>query len=175
MSSKGRKWPISEWVLSALPLALAAVLIIMYFQYGFAGAAADILPLFAGVMFLLGAWVWLLESKQPGWLAVFGQAGYAVAAFISIIIGFADAYNSLGLVESATRTEVHDHVASLYFSIITFTTTGYGDFVPTPADRLIAAFEALVGFIVMAALIGAFARIFLRLFAFDKEQAGSRP
>ncbi|WP_035686288.1 potassium channel family protein [Bradyrhizobium sp. Cp5.3] len=42
----------------------------------------------------------------------------------------------------------------VYFSIITWTTVGYGDFVPSAAERPIAAEEALFGFIYMGAYIG---------------------
>jgi len=41
----------------------------------------------------------------------------------------------------------------LYFSIITWTTVGYGDFVPTRESRVIAAAEALFGYIYMAVYI----------------------
>jgi Ion channel len=49
--------------------------------------------------------------------------------------------------DSDCRKIVHDGVSCLYFSIVTFTTTGYGDYHPTPSVRLIAASEALTGYI----------------------------
>jgi hypothetical protein len=53
--------------------------------------------------------------------------------------------------------------ACLYFSIVTWTTLGYGDVVPTDASRMIAASEALVGYIFMAILISSFGYILNRI------------
>ena len=47
-----------------------------------------------------------------------------------------------------------DWLASLYFSIVTFTTLGYGDFQPIPQLRLVASIEALLGYIYLATAIG---------------------
>lgn len=40
---------------------------------------------------------------------------------------------------------MYDPGVSLYFSIVTWTTLGYGDYIPTEAVQLFAAFEALLG------------------------------
>jgi len=47
--------------------------------------------------------------------------------------------------------------ASLYYSIVTFTTLGYGDIVPNNELRLIAASEALLGALLIALLVAGFA------------------
>ncbi len=44
--------------------------------------------------------------------------------------------------------------SSLYFSMVTFTTLGYGDFQPVPRMRLIASFEALIGYAFLGLLVG---------------------
>lgn len=49
-----------------------------------------------------------------------------------------------------------DFITSLYFSIVTWTTLGYGDLKPINELRLIASLEALMGYIYMALLIGLF-------------------
>ena len=43
---------------------------------------------------------------------------------------------------------------SLYFSIVTFTTLGYGDFTPDPSYRLIAALQGIYGYIFLGTLVG---------------------
>src|SRR5262249_61780016 len=43
--------------------------------------------------------------------------------------------------------------ACLYFAVVTWTTVGYGDYVPTPAARPYAALEALIGYLFMAFFI----------------------
>jgi hypothetical protein len=56
---------------------------------------------------------------------------------------------------------VHDAVKSLYFSVVTWTTLGYGDFVPANGiTRFFAAWEALTGYVVMAVLISALVSTF---------------
>ncbi len=42
----------------------------------------------------------------------------------------------------------------LYFSIVTFTTLGYGDFTPDPPYRLIAALQGIYGYIFLGTLVG---------------------
>ena len=47
-----------------------------------------------------------------------------------------------------------DWYNSLYFSMVTWTTLGYGDFSPVASLRLVAALEAVMGYIYMAFLVG---------------------
>jgi hypothetical protein len=56
----------------------------------------------------------------------------------------------------------HDWRSALYFSVITFTTTGYGDYHPREPDRLIAASEALVGYIFFGLFVSLLASYFSR-------------
>jgi hypothetical protein len=50
----------------------------------------------------------------------------------------------------------HDWVSTVYFSIVTFTTTGYGDYRPRDNDRLLAATEALSGYIFLGTFVSLF-------------------
>lgn len=43
---------------------------------------------------------------------------------------------------------------ALYFSIVTFTTLGYGDFQPQPQMRLIAAAQAIYGYLYLGLVVG---------------------
>lgn len=47
----------------------------------------------------------------------------------------------------------HRFSDALYFSIVTFTTLGYGDFQPHPTLRLAAAFHALIGYTYLGLLV----------------------
>jgi hypothetical protein len=60
--------------------------------------------------------------------------------------------NGPGLIDTTTepKTIVQLFWASLYFSTITWTTLGYGDIVPSKELRVIAASEAITGWIAMA-------------------------
>jgi hypothetical protein len=57
----------------------------------------------------------------------------------------------------------------LYFSIVTFTTLGYGDFRPTPSARPFAALEALVGYV----MLGLFVSVLIMINQQQHEGGGS--
>jgi hypothetical protein len=117
-----------------------------------------------GIVCTLIVWLNLLRKSMFRFF-IFLNVGFGVNALYLTIMAYAVAYRSLGLADSSTpKVETHDPAICLYFSIITLTTVGYGDFRPAPAARFAAASEALLGFLVMAALIGAFARMFILLF-----------
>ena len=46
----------------------------------------------------------------------------------------------------------HSRLAGLYYSVVTFTTLGYGDMYPRGVGRAYAGIEALVGYFVLATL-----------------------
>lgn len=75
-----------------------------------------------------------------------------------IVMSYAVSYRVLGLVDGSRV--VTDPITCLYFSIVTWTTLGYGDVRPNPEARMLAASEAIVGYIVMAVFIGMFATLF---------------
>jgi hypothetical protein len=70
----------------------------------------------------------------------------------TVIMMYAEIYILFGLKNSA-GADVNDGATCLYFSIVTWTTLGYGDLVPSDPIRLVAASEALVGYVAMAFLI----------------------
>ena len=83
-----------------------------------------------------------------------GQSLYFFAA--ACVLGiwmFAAIYANLGIINthpSATQLEFRDF---LYFSVVTWTTLGYGDLQPSVASRPFAAVEALLGYIFMALFV----------------------
>jgi hypothetical protein len=56
-----------------------------------------------------------------------------------VMMSFSVVYWKFNVINSS------NYLDNLYFSIVTFTTLGYGDFVPAEAFRLLAASEALLG------------------------------
>ncbi len=82
-----------------------------------------------------------------------------LTSMLAIIFMFANAYEISNLIEhkNKTITGLWEHV---YFSTVTFTTLGYGDYVPTGIARLIAALQALMGFGYFAFIIGVVGSIF---------------
>jgi Ion channel len=130
--------------------------------------ASDIGALVFSGYFLLGRMTLLLIigrlfyqiprlSKPWNWIESGAFAMFAVMALTSIVFFYARMYRDYGLKDG--DSVVHDATTSLYFSLITWTTVGYGDVVPTPAIRLFAASEGVVSYIGMAALIVVIARL----------------
>ena len=78
---------------------------------------------------------------------------------LAVIFAFANAYQIYGgvVVNGVAAIGFADH---LYFSVVTFTTLGYGDFLPTGTTRFIATFEALLGYAYFAVVIGLSASLF---------------
>jgi len=77
---------------------------------------------------------------------------YLLASLIVVdILLYAYAYSVHGLLDNDKLAE--GKTAFLYFSIITWTTVGYGDILPTNPSRMIAASEAMLGYISMGLYI----------------------
>ncbi len=77
-----------------------------------------------------------------------------IGSLIISISWFANQYRINGIYD-VNGSIVNDSLSCLYFSIVTWTTLGYGDFRPSEASRMIAAAEAIVGYIYMAVVIAA--------------------
>lgn len=65
----------------------------------------------------------------------------------SLIESFADIYQEKDGIIGPEETPTPARGDYRYFSIVTFTTLGYGDFRPVEECRLVAATEAIVGYI----------------------------
>jgi hypothetical protein len=109
------------------------------------------IPYMLGALFLLlvfGIRIAVLELKSNATIRDVFESFVLVGAIIIALIGFyAIIYQHYGLLNDTTPvTSPSDF---LYFSIVTWTTLGYGDLKPTAACRLFAASEALLGYIAM--------------------------
>ena len=71
-----------------------------------------------------------------------------------IILSFALLYRKLGISLSADCDRKFTEIDTLYFSAVTFSTLGYGDFRPCEAARLIASSEALIGNLHLGLIVG---------------------
>ena len=108
--------------------------------------------IFGLVPILMCIWAEILgfvkDSKNAG--EKLRSIGYLSAYAIVLIFWFSGIYYSHGGV-GVTKG---DWGSSIYFSIVTWTTLGYGDIQPTGALRFVAAIEALTGYLYMALLTG---------------------
>lgn len=84
------------------------------------------------------------------------DAIFAIALGFLSVVGFSMIYMETGLYPSGSKEKAHDFATCLYFSIVTWTTLGFGDFSPTADARKFAASEAVYGLLFFAVMIGRF-------------------
>lgn len=83
-------------------------------------------------------------GESRGWYA--GVLPTYFIVLIITILSFALIYYRYGLVQNGNHVDI-SFFESVYFSVTTWTTLGYGDFAPSPKIRLITSLEAILGYI----------------------------
>ncbi len=105
---------------------------------------------------LLGGCLDVAETGSPPTVLLLLAGGV-----LTVIATHALYYSQIGLVMTGTdqvfRPRWRD---ALYFSIVTFTTLGYGDMAPREEYRLTAAFQAIFGYVFLGALVGMLVTVF---------------
>jgi hypothetical protein len=99
--------------------------------------------------------IWIYVATERRLQAALAFALTVIAA-ATLLLSFASIYRIEGIIDSSTKELVHNPVDCLYFSVVTFTTVGYGDFIPPPGLRLVAAAEAFAGYLSLALIIAVF-------------------
>jgi hypothetical protein len=81
---------------------------------------------------------------------------YYYLVMLPLIIGyFALVYKSFGIIDTYTNELIKPNwLNSIYFSVVTWTTLGYGDFKPVEEVKIWVMVEALMGYVYMALLVG---------------------
>ena len=98
----------------------------------------------------------------------FCAVAYALVLYYSVGCTY------FGIVGSAGPAHpITDGPSCFYFSIVTWTTLGYGDLSPSPGFRLIAASEAICGYIFMAMLMSLVSAVMLAPAATNVSQEGN--
>jgi Ion channel len=95
------------------------------------------------------SWTWLIV-RLAGWIVLLHVVEITVWAFTYVLV------RAMPELQSA-----------LYFSAVTYTTTGYGDLVLPPRWRLVGAVEALTGILMCGWSTGFFFAVLSRMFAAD--------
>lgn len=72
-----------------------------------------------------------------------------------LLIAFAFVYQQFGLIDNTGPEQAVTHRLDtcLYYSVVTFTTLGYGDFYPRGIGRAMAGLEAFIGYVVLGLLV----------------------
>lgn len=94
----------------------------------------------------------------------YGQAPIKVAVCAGVIIFLcAILYTFLGIKSTSPPATVNSFFTSLYYSVVTFTTLGYGDFSPTENfARILSSIEAIIGVILTSLFMVSFVRKYSR-------------
>lgn len=105
------------------------------------------------------AFVWLLISRLRS-LLVHPERRLIEMALLGLniailIFTFAWVHHQIGLmdVSGPVPRATNDLGDAVYFSIVTSTTLGYGDFIPLGAGRQIAALQAMVGYLILGIIV----------------------
>ncbi len=113
----------------------------------------------------LTSYVWLLIGRVHRILAGTGNllahVVVAAAEVAAMLISFAVVYQKLGIIDNTRPGDAlaHEFWTCLYFSVVTFTTLGYGDFYPQGVGRALAGMQALTGYLVLGVLASTTARV----------------
>ncbi|AFL95930.1 hypothetical protein CL1_1733 [Thermococcus cleftensis] len=107
--------------------------------------------------FLEGHLRWL-ANRFLWYISSYGESPWRVfLTTVGVILAYAALYSHLGAVEGAGS-----FAENLYFSVVTFTTVGYGDYVPKPGYHLLAVSEAFLGAFMMAFFVVVLSRRVIR-------------
>jgi voltage-gated potassium channel Kch len=157
-------WPEIRkfWDLKGITLVCAAVFVpigmiepqiyAIFFHEPAKDIYSNVLLMIFNLLVSFGTFLYVIymDKLQNRWLWFLGVY-YTSTYMVQDILLYTNIYRHLGLVHQGELvTNVTDF---LYFSIVTWTTLGYGDIVPTPEARLFAASEALFGYFTMALYI----------------------
>ncbi|MPY24296.1 potassium channel family protein [Shewanella sp. YLB-07] len=76
-----------------------------------------------------------------------------ISTLIISLLVFANLYKMNGILDPSGQI-TKEPIDMIYFSIVTWTTLGYGDFQPTESMRITASIEAMLGYIYNALFLG---------------------
>ena len=114
---------------------------------------------------LMGSWIWgvrhLKKFTGKHTLLMFCMMLLQLLLFINLY--FAVLYAEIGIVDNEGRV-TKDYGDCLYFSVVTFTTLGYGDFHPTVAARKLVCVQALLGYLFLGLSVGMVLFAFFNVF-----------
>lgn len=82
---------------------------------------------------------------------LFALVGNVIA---SVVLGYAEVYGSLAAEHWIVFSKTLDPISSLYFSLVTFATVGYGDFYPdSPLAKLLVCTEIIIALFILAVVL----------------------
>lgn len=136
-------------------LTAAGLIALVYTQPG--GGPGTWVAILAGLFSLSFVWMLIfrlrvvLADPERRWRELLLLAGN----FAGMLLVFAWVHHEIGLVDlsGGAMQGTRDFSDALYFSVVTLTTLGFGDFIPSGAGRAIAAMQGLLGYVILGILV----------------------
>lgn len=97
-------------------------------------------------------------GEQPARVVIFSLLTIFFFSFIYFFVGISDGSQILRIGGDTFFTDIGQFFSCVYFSVVTFTTLGYGDLSPVGAARFFAAIEAFVGSFTLALFVVVFVK-----------------
>ena len=108
------------------------------------------LPITVGLLALITIIGGMLEMRRMSPLRTLAAL---VIHGTTIIFVFARLYQMIGFAQTEPG-QFPSYQEAVYFSVVTWTTLGYGDLAPSAEARALAASQALLGYIFLGLLVG---------------------
>ena len=147
--------------ISIIQLAAVGLYFLVFALGEYFGYGAECGLVYAGLFIWLEALAWPgalkshLQDEKIRYLLITVAISFSVP-----ILFFANLYDLLGSVSDGKDGYISGLADTLYFSVVTFTTLGYGEFRPEGLSRLASGVEALIGLGYFAFIIGVVGNIF---------------
>lgn len=97
-------------------------------------------------------------GERPMNVIIFSWAVILISALCFYLFGIVEQGQLLGGGQISSEGWLHDVLTSIYYSVVTFTTLGYGDIVPIGFSRFFAALEAFTGSFTLALFVVVFVK-----------------
>ena len=144
------------------------------------GLPRNVVTVALGFIFA-GAFVALLVSRVKALFAdndrLWTEIGLAMLNVALLLLAFAAIYRVDGIEDASGPggpTPTRDFFDCLYYSVVTFTTLGYGDFQPAGVAKILAALQAFVGYLVLGILASSSASVIQQKAEDDAKKEGEQ-
>ena len=97
-------------------------------------------------------------GELPSRVIMFSLSTIFVFSFVFFLVGISDGSQVLKLGGDPFAEDVGQFFSCVYFSVVTFTTLGYGDLSPIGVARFFAAIEAFIGSFTLALFVVVFVK-----------------
>jgi len=98
-------------------------------------------------------------GERPARVILFSLGFIFICGLMYFLLGISDAGQITAFsYQSSALENISAFLRTLYFSVVTFTTLGYGDLVPVGPSRIVAAIEAFTGSFTLALFVVVFVK-----------------